>query len=120
MFISNNRASFHLRWKESLVKHRKVSKYYAIEFSSIVLVLFRERVLCFFLYFSCFLDLYGDLFFSFVCLVVYHSKSRRIRFLTVFSYLLCGCLPFEYFGFCSKIIFLLKHGLLFACSNLQF
>ena len=30
MFISNNRVSFHLWWKESLVKHQKVSKYYAI------------------------------------------------------------------------------------------
>ena len=28
MFISNNRTSFHLWWKENLVKHRKVSKYY--------------------------------------------------------------------------------------------
>ena len=28
MFISNNRASFHLWWKENLVKHQKVSKYY--------------------------------------------------------------------------------------------
>ena len=28
MFISNNRASFHLWWKENLVKHQRVSKYY--------------------------------------------------------------------------------------------
>ena len=28
MFISNNRPSFHLWWKENLVKHQKVSKYY--------------------------------------------------------------------------------------------
>ena len=28
MFISNNRTSFHLSWKENLVKHRKFSKYY--------------------------------------------------------------------------------------------
>ena len=28
MFISNNRPSFHFRWKENLVKHQKVSKYY--------------------------------------------------------------------------------------------
>ena len=28
MFISNNRASFHLWCKENLVKHQKVSKYY--------------------------------------------------------------------------------------------
>ena len=28
MFITNNRASFHLWWKENLVKHQKVSKYY--------------------------------------------------------------------------------------------
>ena len=28
MFIKNNRPSFHLWWKENLVKHRKVSKYY--------------------------------------------------------------------------------------------
>ena len=27
-FISNNRASFHLWWKEKLVKYQKVSKYY--------------------------------------------------------------------------------------------
>ena len=29
MFISNNRPSFHLLWKDNLVKHWKVSKYYA-------------------------------------------------------------------------------------------
>ena len=28
MFVSNNRASFHLWCKENLVKHSKVSKYY--------------------------------------------------------------------------------------------
>ena len=28
MFITNNRASYHLWWKETLVKHQKVSKYY--------------------------------------------------------------------------------------------
>ena len=28
MFISNNRASFHLWWKKNLVKNQKVSKYY--------------------------------------------------------------------------------------------
>ena len=28
MFISNNCPSFHLWWKENLVKHRKTSKYY--------------------------------------------------------------------------------------------
>ena len=28
MYLSNNCASFHLWWKENLVKHQKVSKYY--------------------------------------------------------------------------------------------
>ena len=28
MFISNNRASFHLRCQENLVKHPRLSKYY--------------------------------------------------------------------------------------------
>ena len=28
VFVSNNRASFHLWWKENLVKHQEVSKYY--------------------------------------------------------------------------------------------
>ena len=28
MFVSNNGPSFHLWWKENLVKHREVSKYY--------------------------------------------------------------------------------------------
>ena len=28
MFMSNNRASLHLWWQKSLVKHQKVSKYY--------------------------------------------------------------------------------------------
>ena len=31
IFISNNRPSFHLWWKENLVRHRKVSKYYETE-----------------------------------------------------------------------------------------
>ena len=28
MFVSNKRTSFHSRWKENLIKHQKVSKYY--------------------------------------------------------------------------------------------
>ena len=28
MFITNNRTSFYLWWKENLVEHQKVSKYY--------------------------------------------------------------------------------------------
>ena len=28
MFINNNRSSFHLWWKENLIKHHTVSKYY--------------------------------------------------------------------------------------------
>ena len=28
MFIANNRVSFHLWWKENLVRHQKVSKHY--------------------------------------------------------------------------------------------
>ena len=35
MFISNNRTSFHLWWKENLVKHRKVSKYHETDCSCI-------------------------------------------------------------------------------------
>ena len=31
IFISNNRPLFHLWWKENLVKHEKVSKYYEID-----------------------------------------------------------------------------------------
>ena len=34
MFVSNNRPSFHLWWKENLVKHQKVSKYYETDCSS--------------------------------------------------------------------------------------
>ena len=34
MFISNNYASFHLWWKENLLKHQKVLKYYESGFSS--------------------------------------------------------------------------------------
>ena len=34
MFLSNNPASFHLWWKESLVKHHKVSKYYTTDCGS--------------------------------------------------------------------------------------
>ena len=42
-FISNNRTSFHLWWKENLLKHRKVSKYYETDrslrkFSSFVTI----------------------------------------------------------------------------------
>ena len=33
MFIGNNRPSFHLWWKENLVKHWKVSKYYETDCS---------------------------------------------------------------------------------------
>ena len=34
MFISNNCASFHLLWKENLVKYQKVSKHYENDCSS--------------------------------------------------------------------------------------
>ena len=33
MFLSNNGPSFHLWWKENLVKHREVSKYYETDCS---------------------------------------------------------------------------------------
>ena len=36
MFISNNGASFHLWWKENLVKHWKVSKYYETDCSKTI------------------------------------------------------------------------------------
>ena len=35
MFRNNNRSSFHLRWKENFVKHRKVSKYYETDCRSL-------------------------------------------------------------------------------------
>ena len=35
MFITNNRATFHLWWKKKLVKHKKVSKYYKNDCKSI-------------------------------------------------------------------------------------
>ena len=35
MFISNNRASFHLRWKKNLVKHEKFLKPYENDCSSV-------------------------------------------------------------------------------------
>ena len=38
MFISNNYASLHLWWKENLVKHQNVSKYYENDCRSLVLV----------------------------------------------------------------------------------
>ena len=34
MYIRNNRTSFHLRWKENLVKYQKVSKSYETDCSS--------------------------------------------------------------------------------------
>ena len=37
MFISNNRPSFHLWWKENLVKHQKVSTYYETDSSFVIL-----------------------------------------------------------------------------------
>ena len=40
MFRSNNRTSFHLRWKENLVKHQKGSKYYEIDCLQNYLLLF--------------------------------------------------------------------------------
>ena len=40
MFISNNRAPFHLWWKENLVKQKKVSKYYENDCLQIFLLLF--------------------------------------------------------------------------------
>ena len=36
MFITNNHDSFNLYWKENLVKHQKVSKYYDLDFSGII------------------------------------------------------------------------------------
>ena len=46
IFISNNRASFHLWWKQNFLKHQKVSKYY-------------EKIVC--KIFFCFLCLYWQL-----------------------------------------------------------
>ena len=38
MFISDNRTSFHLWWKDNLAKHQKVLKYYETDFLQIVLM----------------------------------------------------------------------------------
>ena len=53
MFITNNRASFHLRWKETLVKHQKVSKYYENDcrFQEIAVIYFTSWA--FFVLLSC-------------------------------------------------------------------
>ena len=40
MFISNNRQSFHLWWKENLVNHLKLSKYYETDCLQSFLLLF--------------------------------------------------------------------------------
>ena len=50
MFITDNRSLFHWWWKENLVKHQKVSKYYENDFSyglensSFVIFLFLFKV----------------------------------------------------------------------------
>ena len=36
MFITNNQAQSHLRWKENLVKYKKALKYYVLGCSEIV------------------------------------------------------------------------------------
>ena len=36
MFITNNHALFHLRWKENLVKYKKSLRYYVHDCSEIV------------------------------------------------------------------------------------
>ena len=41
MFINNNRVSLHLWWKESLVKHQKVSKYYKNNYLQNFLLIFK-------------------------------------------------------------------------------
>ena len=38
MFISNNRASFHLWWKDNLVIHQKFSKYYQNNYGLVLLI----------------------------------------------------------------------------------
>ena len=44
MFINNNHASFHLPWKENLVKHQNVSKYYENDCVQNFLMLFMSLV----------------------------------------------------------------------------
>ena len=46
IFITNNHASFHSRWKENLVKYQKVSKYYENDYS-FVIGLFFHICFCF-------------------------------------------------------------------------
>ena len=41
-FIANNRASFHSWWKENLIKHQKVSKYYENNWRSCFCVLLTD------------------------------------------------------------------------------
>ena len=70
MFISNNRPSFHLRWKENLVKDRKVSKYYETDRS------FSFSLFCFAFCLSCFqVDV------LFIDLQVLSSLSFRSHFI---------------------------------------
>ena len=45
MFISNNRTSFHLSWKQNLIKHKKVSKYYKTGCSAFLQIFFSTNLL---------------------------------------------------------------------------
>ena len=42
MFITNNYASFHVWWKENLVKYQKVSKYYDHDYRKIIVTKLRK------------------------------------------------------------------------------
>ena len=95
MFISNNRPSFYLWWKENLAKHRKVSKYCETD--------------C-----SCFCDrLKGDqmhpqgtlfLFYWHLCWSLYAVASLSVTYTIQDLLLTLSTLPFVFALYCSDLL----------------
>ena len=108
-FISNNRPSFHLPWKENLVKHRKVWKYYETDCRSrrqctFCCIIITQPLCCTF--YS--LILYGNLH---GCMIIEQSCMifRLVR--TIYDFIK-NALPCPRRPVCNV---LLTQGLLFVC-----
>ena len=108
MFISNNRASFHLWWNRNLLKHQKVSKYYESSYSyrekgnplfafnviKLVLLYFCLLLDFFYIFWNCILSkISGFLFIATVkgcfLLFFYKSQTHRAGIFHIFSYSNC-------------------------------
>ena len=90
MFITNNRASLHLRWNENLVKHQKVSKYYENDCTDICISWYSK--ICLFPVKKCW------------CQQILSGVSRGLIFFLDLYKIRYNCVKFHHCRICNRFL----------------